>query len=684
MKSFEAKAHDFYGEVVINKGLMSKAGFGARAIPVYVGEWIISQFLEDGEIKEEARERITGIVSKFLPQKADKNRLLNDLKDHKTVQILDDFRVTVNLDKNTHELSIPVLDESHGLIQKPILDNNPMLLKTGMWGLGTLQYVPPDGDEVKKGQIWMTDFKAFQTPGVDLDYYTESRKHFSLEEWIDLLVSSCQFNPECHSLAQKLLLLSRVIPLVQPRVNLVELAPKGTGKSFVFDNISRYAAVIPGGKLSAPSLFFNSSSRQIGLIPRYDVVVVDEIQKIQTDSAGEAMAGLKMYLESGRYRRATGDMGTSEAGFVMLGNITLTDERRPLYHTEGLFKELPPALQESAFIDRLHGLLEGWFMPRITKNTPSRHLGLKGDFFGEVIHELRPRLEFADYVSHSLRLPSCDDMRDNKAIARIAEGYLKLLFPDLNVTEEQFIEYCVNPALRMRQQIRDELSKIDPEYTWVSIRSTIPDQFQLLHPPSRPMPDETDSATRSSQAAIDDNSYADVFPIDVPDVTHHEGASDDDSVASLLSGSESSTLEFKSSLRVNLFTNQPDPKIEHAALKTIAAFLNTHGGTLVIGVNDQKEPVGIQRDAFSSEDKMDQHLANLLRDRIGAHQMLCIHPSFADYKGERVLIVRCERSKLPAYLKDGGSEKFYIRTSGTTTELQPSKVQDYILQRFSR
>ena len=174
---------------------------------------------------------------------------------------------------------------------------------------------------------------------------------------------------------------------------------------------------------------------------------------------------------------------------IMLGNITLTNERRPLYQTEGLFKELPPALQESAFIDRLHGLLEGWFMPRITKNSPSRHLGLKGDFFGEVLHELRPRLEFADYVSHNLRLPSCDDMRDNKAIARIAEGYLKLLFPDLEVTDDQFTEFCVNPALRMRQQIRDELSKIDSEYAWVSIRSIAPDEFQQLHPVVRPSKD---------------------------------------------------------------------------------------------------------------------------------------------------------------------------------------------------
>lgn len=499
MNNFEKKAQDYYGEVIINKGLMNQAGFGARSIPVYVGEWIISQFLENGEINEESREQITGIVTKYLPQKADKNRILDDLKNHRPVQMLDDFRVTVNLENNIHQLSIPMLDENNAQIQKPILDENPMLLRTGMWGLGTLQYVPPDGEDVKKGQIWMTEFKPFQTPGIDIDYFTSSRKFFSLEEWIDLLVSSCQFNPETHTMAQKLLLLARIIPLVQPRVNLVELASKGTGKSFVFDNISRYAAVIPGGKLSAPSLFYNSSSRQIGLIPRYDIVVVDEIQKIQTDAAGEAMAGLKMYLESGRYRRATGDMGTSEASFAMLGNITLTDERLPFYHTEGIFKELPSALQESAFIDRIHGLLEGWFMPRITRNSPSRMLGLKGDFFGEVLHELRPRLEFADYVSRSLHLPSCEDMRDNKAIARIAEGYLKLLFPDLSVSEKEFVEFCVNPALRMRQQVRDELSKIDPEYAWVSIKSARPDEFQLMHPVEKPSSDTLEKQFAKAQ-----------------------------------------------------------------------------------------------------------------------------------------------------------------------------------------
>jgi len=490
MHSFEQKAKDYYGEVVINKGLMGKAGFGARAIPVYVGEWIVSQFMDGDALTEEGRNEIVSVISKYLPQKADKNTILNRLMNQEEVRILDDFRINVNLERHIHDLSIPLLDVSNGMVQKDIIENNPMLLKTGMWGLGTLRYVPPDGEDVKKGQVWMVDFKAFQTPGVDIDYYRDSRKHFSIDEWIDLLISSCQFNPDIHRLPQKLLLLSRIIPLVEPRVNITELAPKGTGKSFVFDNISRYAAVIPGGKLSAPALFFNSNTKQIGLIPRYDVVVVDEIQKIHTDASGEAMAALKMYLESGRYRRATGDLGTSESGFVMLGNITIGNNKMPLYEHDGLFKELPSALQESAFIDRIHGLIEGWFMPRVSRNTPSKSLGFKGDFFSEVLHELRVDLSYADYVSQSLHLPRCDDMRDTKAVARLAEGFLKLLFPDLALSEEEFITYCVNPAVRMRQQIRDELAKIDQEFKWVTIKSQIPDEFQLSHPDERPDPEQ--------------------------------------------------------------------------------------------------------------------------------------------------------------------------------------------------
>jgi ATP-dependent Lon protease len=129
-------------------------------------------------------------------------------------------------------------------------------------------------------------------------------------------------------------------------------------------------------------------------------------------------------------------------------------------------------------------------MPRVSRNTPSKSLGFKGDFFSEVLHELRVDLRYADYVSQSLKLPQCEDMRDTKAVSRLAEGFLKLLFPHLELTEEDFVKYCVNPAVRMRQQIRDELSKIDQEYKWVTIKSRMPDEFQLSHPEERPSAEE--------------------------------------------------------------------------------------------------------------------------------------------------------------------------------------------------
>jgi len=141
MMSFESKAKDYYGEVVINKGLIGKAGFGARAIPVYVGEWIISQFMDGDELTDDGRSEIVNTISKYLPQKAEKNTILNRLMEQEEVHILDDFRVNVSLERHTHDLSIPLLDISNGMVQKDIIDNNPMLLKTGMWGLGTLRYV---------------------------------------------------------------------------------------------------------------------------------------------------------------------------------------------------------------------------------------------------------------------------------------------------------------------------------------------------------------------------------------------------------------------------------------------------------------------------------------------------------------------------------------------------------------
>jgi predicted HTH transcriptional regulator len=153
-------------------------------------------------------------------------------------------------------------------------------------------------------------------------------------------------------------------------------------------------------------------------------------------------------------------------------------------------------------------------------------------------------------------------------------------------------------------------------------------------------------------------------------------------IEDLIGEREGKTIEFKSTLRTNLHTGETDGKMELAVLKTIAAFLNMSGGTLVVGVSDDGEPVGLSADKFANEDKMDLHLVNLIRDRIGPMSMLYVSPRFDDYRDARVMVVDCQPSQAPVYVKDGSSEKFYVRTGAATTELSPSQTQQFIKQRF--
>lgn len=467
MKSFEQKAYDLFGEVVINKNLINSAGFSARAIPTYVGEWILYNFLEDGQLTEESRERVSAFVNKYLPQKGFKEEVKNRLLNMETVRLLDDYSVSVNLKNGTRTLKIPFFDMTDAGISEEIVDKNNLLLTSGVWGVADLMYSPPE-DKKEKGKVWMRSFRPFQVGDVDLDYYKSCRKEFNITEWIDLIVSSMGFNPDIYDERQKQVLLTRLLPLVETRVNLIELAPKGTGKSFVYGNVSRYARVVGGGKISPAVMFHNNATNTPGIITRYDCVVLDEAQSIQGDAKGELVAGLKVYLESGKFSRGNTE-SVAEAGFVMLANITLNENHEPVYKDEGLFKEIPNFLQETAFIDRLHGIIPGWYMPRVSKDTPSVTLGFKGDFFSEILHNLRSEPQYTDFVNLNMKLINCNDMRDRKAITRLASAYLKLIFPDLKVSQEEFNKYCVRPAVNLRQRIRDELHKMDSEYAVVNI-----------------------------------------------------------------------------------------------------------------------------------------------------------------------------------------------------------------------
>ncbi len=492
MESFEQKALDNFGSLIINKSFARKAGFGSRAIPVYVREWIVANYVKDApDLTDDARARIADFVRKYVPDKSERETIKNRLYEQNDVKLLDDYSVYVNLAKGDRNLVIPFLDEGGAAIPPNIVRDNEMLLSSGIWGVGTLAYAPPsdDGD----GQVLMRAFTPFQLANLDLDFFIARRKEFTIQEWIDFIVNSMGFNHRIYSERQKLLLISRLVPLVEPRFNLIELAPKGTGKSYVYENMSRYVSV-RSGAITAPVLFYNDARKTPGLITRFDVVVIDEAQRVKGDKSGELTALLKSYLEAGRFGRGSAGSITAEAGIVILANIDLDENKRPMHEVIGLFRDFPNFLRETAFLDRFSGLLPGWDLPRISKDTPSVCLGLKGDIFGEILHLLRMDISFRDYVNTNMEVENCDDMRDRKNVEAGATGLLKILFPDKDPQEQEFYRYCVNPAVEFRQRVRDELCKLDREYAPLTMKSRYPSEHQKNHRPARYI-DPSEAAT---------------------------------------------------------------------------------------------------------------------------------------------------------------------------------------------
>jgi len=465
-KRYEEKAQNLFGEVCVNKALVQEAGFGTRSIPAFVSEWIVTRHTPDGVLDDAARQRIRTFLNRHLPTRDQKEQLKAQLLQGQPLTILDQFNVTVDLQRNELRLTIPCLDERKAGIERQITDQYPLLLGGGVWGVGKLEYNQPDHVR-KEGQIQMVDFRPMQNAALDMDLYCEQRAAFDLDEWRELLICSMGYNPDAYSIEQQMLLLTRLLPLVQERVNMIELAPKGTGKSFVYLNLSRYARLVSGGKVTAAALFYNNQNRQPGLLTHYDLVVFDEAQSLSFSNPGEIIGVLKDYLESGSFARGGVQKVEASAGLMLLANIPLDDQKRPRY--ENLFRELPEFLSETAFIDRIHGILPGWKLPRIEQSFIASGVGFKADFFGDVLHNLRTRSGFEQIVQQRSALTGTSDRRDVIAISRLAAGYCKLLFPHGEMSDDDFTEYCLRPAIGLRQRVRDQLAILDPEYAPVQI-----------------------------------------------------------------------------------------------------------------------------------------------------------------------------------------------------------------------
>lgn len=455
----DRKITSSFPDVCIHKGLAAKSGLTGRTIPAFVSDWLVSRYSDGaGSINSDGMQKF---VAKYLPDKKQKETLMYELRNGTPLKILDSFSVKVHPTKGTLQLRIPCLD-LNGLVLDSIVDANPLLLMGNVWGNGTLTWMP---SQEKEGtyDVVMTNFNPMQAASIDLGYFLAQRKEFDLAEWLALLARTMGYDERKYSTKQKLLILSRLLPLIEPRVNIMELAPKGTGKSFIYSQLSRHAWLVSGGVVTRAQLFYDMSRQRPGIISNFNTVILDEIQTIKLSNEGEIIGALKGYLESGEYR-VMGFHGSSDAGFVILGNIPIVDGRP---RDENCFTELPRWLTghgATALLDRFHALVPGWELPRIQSTSLCQSFALRADYFGEVLYALRANQEHMTFVKDHMQ--SDGDLRDTRAVQRLACGYLKLLFPNLDtVTLVDFEKFCLQPAINLRSNIRQQMALLDPEFS---------------------------------------------------------------------------------------------------------------------------------------------------------------------------------------------------------------------------
>lgn len=460
----EEKLRRYFEDMVVYKDLKESNFFKALNLPSFLRDWLLKMFEdEDGHFDIE---EITDFIHTYIPSKTEwigiKNRIVVECE---KVKIL--TRISVDIDITTQNISFSLPDfgltNRETIIEPNVWDEcKEDLVKTKeTWGVIELGYRFPEGKQ--KGKIKLISFSNFCPYDIDLDFYKEIRKEFTVGEWIDALLGAIDYNAGGYeNQEQKLALLTRLLPFVEKRLNLIELAPKGTGKSYLFGGVSRYG-YLSAGKMTRAKLFYDLARREEGLVFFHDYVAFDEIQKVEFDNVSEMTQTLQGYMEQGTVK--IGDKNdVADAGFVMLGNI----DQEKMDEYQNMFDSLPTIFKTSALMDRIHGFIKGWEIPRMNEGLKISGWALNSEYFSTIMHLLRDDASYRAIVDRIVDYPANADSRDTEAVKRIATAYLKLLFPhvrspkDINVKE--FQRYCLRPAKKMREIIVNQMGMIDLQY----------------------------------------------------------------------------------------------------------------------------------------------------------------------------------------------------------------------------
>lgn len=464
---------NFDGKIV-RKDLTKKTKEGAN-VPVYVLEFLLGQYCssDDDKVIEQGVQNVKHILADNFVRPDEAQKVLSRLRSRGSHTIIDMVTVRLDIKKDCFFAEFSNL----GLANIPITDEYPekydRLLCGGIWCIVQLDYetegdnnfgiIDADGNTLQSKQKKQKDISPIsirkltpiQMPHIDIEALKRGRQAFTKEEWLDVMLRSIGMEPDELTYREKWLLLTRMIPLVENNFNLCELGPRSTGKSHLYKEISPNSILVSGGQTTVANLFYNMGRKTVGLVGLWDCVAFDEVAGIRfKDKDGVQI--MKDYMASGSFARGKEEKAAS-ASMVFVGNINQSVD--VLLKTSSLFDPFPPEMgTDTAFLDRIHCYLPGWEIPKFRPEHFTNDYGFISDYLAEFIRELR-KTQYGDAIDHYFRLGKNLNQRDTIAVRRMADGYLKLLYPDGSFTKEE-VEEVLRISLEMRRRVKEQLKKL--------------------------------------------------------------------------------------------------------------------------------------------------------------------------------------------------------------------------------
>jgi len=464
MDKLDKKALSYFPGKIVRKDLVNLLK-GQVNVPTYVLEYLLGKYCasDDDQVIEAGKEEVKSILSEHYVRPDQAEFFKAKVKEKGIYRFIDKVKVRLVETENKYWASLVNLQIDRVHIDENIIMQYERLLGGGIWAVVELGYDPT---LVYKGEIRpfvIKDLRPIQlASGNLLQEFKDTRSKFNRDEWLDLLLRSIGLEPTNFSYRLKLLFLIRLIPLVENNYNLVEFGPRGTGKSYVYREISPYVILVSGGDVTIPTLFYSLTGRgKIGLVGLWDVVAFDEVAGLTRLANPQAINLLKDYMESGSFSRGREEI-TALASLVFIGNINV--DITTALRTSHLFTPFPSEMQDLAFLDRFHAYLPGWEIPKMTTSYLTTHYGLVVDYLAEIFRELR-KFSFADAIDTYFALGNALNKRDEKAVRKTVSGLLKLLHPDGNWEKAEIEEY-ITLALEMRRRVKEQLKRMGGIEYW--------------------------------------------------------------------------------------------------------------------------------------------------------------------------------------------------------------------------